>query len=112
MFKRRYKGRKLVKIISYIYLLLFVGFIFAVFYMFDLNQISYSKLFTINILTIIVNSLLFLIMYISPKKVKKDSNLSIICIIIGFISFLWYFNWLGLILLSLLLVAAYDLKKS
>ena len=58
MFKRRYKGRKLVKIISYIYLLLFVGFIFAVFYMFDLNQISYSKLFTITILTIIVNSLL------------------------------------------------------
>lgn len=68
MVTRRFKGRKLVKIISYIYLLLCFGFIFVVLYIFDLNQILSRKIFTVTIFTIIVNILLFLTMYILPKK--------------------------------------------
>ena len=50
MVTRRFKGRKLVKIISYIYLLLCFGFIFVVLYIFDFNQILSRKIFTVTIL--------------------------------------------------------------
>lgn len=111
MFRRRFKGRELIKLVSYIYLCLLLGFICIIMYMFSLDQILSPNLFILIILATFVNFSLFLICYISSKKVKKDFNLCIICTIVGIISFLWYFNWIGLILSILLLIAIYDMKK-